>query len=91
VSYSTIEVLGPPMSQSRNNREGSQYESVWEDNNRSPNNKEPESSVLTIRLVRVTRDDNHRAVGARHVPILTVRSLGPVHTTQAPSGSRGMA
>ncbi len=45
VAYSTIEVLGPPMSQSRNNREGGQYESVLEDNNRSPNNKELESSV----------------------------------------------
>ncbi len=41
----TIEVLGPPMSQSHNNREKSQYESVLGDNNRGPNNKEPESSV----------------------------------------------
>ncbi len=42
------------MSQSRNNREGSQYESVLEDNNRGPNNKEPESFSDTMRSVRVT-------------------------------------
>ncbi len=42
---SSAEVLGPPMSQSRNNREGSQYESVLDNNNRSPNNKESESLV----------------------------------------------
>ena len=38
-------MLGPPMSQSRNNTEGSQQESALRDNNRSPNNKEPESLV----------------------------------------------